>query len=125
MHLLDAPAAAHELHGQPVEQFGVRGLLAHLAEIIQRRDDALPEMVAPDAIDHHPRGQRIFPRAEPFGQRPSSPRSAAIRRRIFHWWIAVIDYADKSGLHQWSAAFRIAADQEIRRRRLIAARPLK
>ena len=59
MHFLDAPAVLDEVAGQPVEQFGMRGALAHLAEIVGRADDAFAEMMLPDAIDHHARGQRI------------------------------------------------------------------
>ena len=41
---------------QPVEQFGMRGPLAHDAEIARRADDALAEVIMPDAIHHHARG---------------------------------------------------------------------
>ena len=47
VELLEAPALVHELHGQPVEQFGMRRLLSHLAEVVERRDDAAAEVVTP------------------------------------------------------------------------------
>ena len=60
---------------------GCVGGLAHLAEVVQRGDDAPAEVVAPDAIDDHARGQRILRGAEPFGQRAPASRSAAVRGR--------------------------------------------
>jgi hypothetical protein len=44
----DAPAALHELDRQIVEQLRMRRLLAHLAEVVERRHDAAAEMVRPD-----------------------------------------------------------------------------
>ena len=46
---------------QPVEQFGMRRPLAHDAEIAGRADDALAEMVVPDAVHHHARGSADSP----------------------------------------------------------------
>jgi len=45
-------------------------LLDWLAEVVEGRDDAAAEMMVPDPIGHHARGQRILRRGEPFGQRP-------------------------------------------------------
>jgi hypothetical protein len=42
-----------------IEQFGVRGLFAHLPEIIRRRDEAASEEVLPDAIGHDARGKWV------------------------------------------------------------------
>jgi hypothetical protein len=56
---LDPPAALHELHCQPVEQLGVRRRVAHLPEVLERRDDAAAEVLLPDAIDDDAGGERV------------------------------------------------------------------
>ena len=80
MHVLHAPAAADELGGQPVEQFGMRRALAHDAEIAGRADDAAAEVIMPDAIDHDARGQRIVGVGEPLRQRGAAAGRFDIRR---------------------------------------------
>jgi hypothetical protein len=67
MELLHAPAALHEFDREPIEQLGVRRLFAHLAEVVDRRDDPPAEMVMPGAIDDHSRGQGILLRRDPLG----------------------------------------------------------
>src|SRR3712207_7307436 len=47
-----------ELAGEPVEQLGVRGLGAHVAEVAWRAHEPLPEVVVPQAVHDHARGQR-------------------------------------------------------------------
>ncbi len=59
VHRLHAPAALDELERQPVEQLRMRRRLAHLAEVARRADDAFAEMMLPDPVHHHARGQRI------------------------------------------------------------------
>ncbi len=66
--MLDAEAARDEFVGQPIQQLGMRGTLAHAAEIVGRADDAASEMIMPDAIHHHARGQRIFGIGDPAGK---------------------------------------------------------
>ena len=39
--------ALHELDRQVVEQLRMRRLIAHLAEVVERRDDATAEVVVP------------------------------------------------------------------------------
>ena len=50
---------------------------AGVAEIVGRSDDALAEMMLPDAVDHHARGQRVVGAGEPTGQ-GQTPAAAAI-----------------------------------------------
>src|SRR5262249_8449484 len=57
-----------ELRGEPVEQFWVRRLLAELAEVVGRGDDAAAEMVLPKAVDDHAGRQRIIFRGDPVGE---------------------------------------------------------
>ena len=59
VELLHAPAALHELAGEPVEQFGMAGRLALVAEILQGSDDAAPEESRPLTIHGHSTGQRV------------------------------------------------------------------
>ena len=59
MERLERPAVGDEPDRQPVEQLGVRGQLAELAEVVDRADEPLAEMPAPDAVDDHPRGERV------------------------------------------------------------------
>ena len=67
MHSLHAPALVDEKLGQPVQQFRMRGLLAHLSEVVRIRRQAAPEVVLPDAIHKHASGQRVAWVRDPFG----------------------------------------------------------
>ena len=69
VHLLDAPATLDEGVGQPIEQFGVRGALAVDAKVGSGGDDAAPKVLLPNAIHYHARGEGIFRRSNPLGQR--------------------------------------------------------
>src|SRR5215510_9421435 len=68
MHRLPTPATLHEFGRHPVEQLGMARTISRGAEIAGRLHDALPEMVLPDAIDGHARGQRVVGARDPFGQ---------------------------------------------------------
>ena len=54
---------------EPVEQFGVRRLLAHLAEVVRRADEAAAEVPLPDAVGDHSPGERVVGSREPLRQR--------------------------------------------------------
>ena len=43
-----------------IEQFWMRRPISHRAEVVGRGDQALAEMMLPDAIDDYPRGERIL-----------------------------------------------------------------
>ena len=75
MQLLEAPAAIHELDGQPVEQFRMAGRVALSAEFLRRGDDPRAEIRLPDAVHGRPRGRRGLPIDEPARER--QPRRAA------------------------------------------------
>ena len=102
--LLDAPAAVHELDRQPVEQLRMRRLLAHLAEVVERRDDAAAEVMLPEPIDDHARGQRIVRRREPLGERQPPARRAAVGPRNLGRRFAVHRHAEEARLHQRAVA---------------------
>ena len=59
MHRLERPAPGDQLAGQPVEQLGMAGFLAHGAEVVGRLDDPFAEMVLPDPVDQHARQERV------------------------------------------------------------------
>src|SRR5207249_11106022 len=57
-----------ELGGEPIEQLGVSGQRAHLAEIVGGGDDPAAKVPGPDAIDHDAGGEWIVRPSEPEGQ---------------------------------------------------------
>ena len=61
MHLFDTPLAVDEFAGEPIEQFRLAGAAAGVTEIAERLHNPSAEMEFPDAVDHHPRGQRVAP----------------------------------------------------------------
>src|SRR5579871_528626 len=72
MQLFQTPAARDKFRGQPVEQFGMSGPFAELAEIARRRYQTPAEMMHPDAIDENATGQRMARSGEPARERQSS-----------------------------------------------------
>src|SRR5207244_2165306 len=91
--------------------------------IIECRHNAAAEMVVPDTIDDHAWRQRVFSGGQPFGQRSSPSGSLTIRWRNLRRRIAVCRYGQEARLHQRSMAVRIASDEEVGWRNLIASRP--
>src|SRR5208283_6163240 len=61
----DAPAVLHEIIGEIIEEFLIARLVAGLAEVADGRDDALAEILVPDAIDEDARRQGIALADEP------------------------------------------------------------
>ena len=59
LHLLHVPIHADELSGQPVEEFGMRRLVALRAKIFRRLHQAGAEVLLPEAIHRHACGQRV------------------------------------------------------------------
>ena len=68
MERLQRPAILDEPGREPVEQLRVRRELAQPAEIVDRTDQALAEMPAPDAIHDHPGRERVPRAGQPSGQ---------------------------------------------------------
>src|SRR5262245_51867495 len=68
MHRLPTPTPPNEFGRHPVEQLGMARTIPRGAEITGRLHDAFPEMVLPDSIDGHARGQRVVGARDPFGQ---------------------------------------------------------
>ncbi len=68
MHLLEPPAAADQLVGEPVKQFRMAGPRALRAEIVLRLHQSDSEMVLPQAVDQYPAGQRVLAVGQPARQ---------------------------------------------------------
>ena len=87
---LHRPAFLDERGGQVVEQLGVRRQFADVAEVVDRADQAGAEQMMPDAVDHHPRRQRIVGAGDPLGQfQPAAARRGErVARRRQHFEIA-------------------------------------
>ncbi len=66
--MLDVPTRPDELDGQPVQQFRVGRRRALGAEVLHRADDAVAELLVPEAVDVDPGRQRVVLVEQPFGQ---------------------------------------------------------
>ena len=72
VQVLERPAAFHKFRRKPVEQFRMRRLVAPESEIARRSDEALAEMVMPEAIHEDARRERIVAMGDPLGQRTAT-----------------------------------------------------
>ena len=68
MEVFEAPSVGDEFGGEPVEEFGVRGLGAVDAEVTGSFDDAGPKMVVPQAVGDDACGEGILRRSDPVGE---------------------------------------------------------
>lgn len=68
MHLLERPAAPDELAREPVEELRVRGRAALRAERVRRLDNALAEVMHPNAVRDDARGERVIRAGNPLCQ---------------------------------------------------------
>ena len=68
MEFLQGPAFIHEAQGEPIKEFGVRGLLGHIAEVIGRGNDAGAEVVQPEPVDEDAGGERVGPVGDGHGK---------------------------------------------------------
>ena len=118
---LQLPAVLDEVVRQPVQQFGMRRTLAHRAEVRRRADQAMTEMMKPDAVHQHTRHQRIRPCRQP--SRIGQPSSAGRKRRVFLWQDGLLsgrhEHAQAAGRDRLLRLPRIAAMKEMRHRNLV------
>ena len=96
MHGFHAPPLANELRGQPVQQLRVRRRRTHPSEIVGCLHNSFSKMMLPDAIDHHPRGQRICVARQPLCQGKSASGGLGLRRRFWE-----DDLPAGCAQHQW------------------------
>ena len=99
----------------------MRGRFAHLAEVLERGDDAAAEVLLPEPVDDDPGGERVVGRGDPARQGEAPARGAPVGPRDLGGRIAARDHLHEPRLHLRAAALDVAADQEIRRRRLVAS----
>src|SRR5688572_19844808 len=78
--MFHAPAGADEFRGQRIEQFRMRGWNAELPEVVWRAYEAFAEVILPDAVDHHARGERIVGAGDP--ARELEPSAAGLDDRM-------------------------------------------
>ena len=83
VYLFQAPAVFHECRRQPVEQFGMCRLVAEAAKVARVRRQPATEMLLPQAVHQHARGERIFRRSNPVRQR-RAPASGLQRSGGWH-----------------------------------------
>src|SRR5260370_35071084 len=60
MQLFHRPAGFHESASEIIEQFGMRGPIAELAEVARRADDGPAKVILTYAVDHDAGGQRVI-----------------------------------------------------------------
>ncbi len=53
VHLLDAPSALGEFHGQPIQQLRMSRRFSLPSEIIRGLDNSFPKVTLPNAVHHH------------------------------------------------------------------------
>ena len=68
-HVLEVPAAVHQLGGEPVEQFGMKRQVALAAKLLAAAHDAGAEEAFPQAIHGHAGGERVVAAHEPLRHR--------------------------------------------------------
>src|SRR5215472_19212777 len=98
------------------------GLLAHLAEVVERCHDPPPKMVMPHTVRNHASCEGIVSRNQPFGQRAAPPRRMTVSRRNLYSRVAVSNHTGKACLHLRTAALIVSMKQKIRRRRFVVPR---
>ena len=81
---LEGPALGDELRGEVVEQLRVRGLVAEATEVVHGRDEAAPEEVVPDAVDHDASGERVLRGGDGLGE------GEAGREEGLEWWTRTV-----------------------------------
>ena len=78
---LTSQPCVHEVDGEPVEQFGVAGVLALGAEVGGRGDDAGAEEDLPEAVHFDAGGERMLGHRDPLGEAEAIGRRAGGQRR--------------------------------------------
>src|SRR6056297_2001286 len=89
------------------------------AQITQILHQAGAEMMMPDPVDHHSRGQWMIGLRQPASKgEPASGLGCAIRKRwlIFKWCPAIGQHGGNSGPDQWTRLFVFATTPQIGRR---------
>ena len=75
--MFDAPSTFDEFPRKPIQQPWMTGRRAQRSEILNRRYQSFTEMMLPDSIHHHARGQRVIRLSQPAGKRQTAPAGLA------------------------------------------------
>src|SRR4051794_6336204 len=82
------------------------------AEIAGRAHDAIAEVMLPETIHHHARGQRIHRGGNPFGERQPTSRTSTDKWNL--GWFIVAHYGlKKSRRDRFAPARQIAARKDV------------
>ena len=110
-----APPVLDEVVRQIIEQFRIGRLVAGLAEVADRRDDALAEIFVPDTVHINARCERIGRAGEPVRQRETATgrRFRRLDIRLF-----AAERLGERRLHFVELALMIAAEEYVGRRRV-------
>ena len=109
MHVLDRPVAVDELRSQPIEQGWVGAGLACPAEVVWSRDESVPEVKLPNAVDYHASCQRMLRTGDPLGQRESAAGRERVRR-LGDGRLGLGQDLEKSRLYFFAGPSGVAAD---------------
>ena len=119
MQAFDVPAGIGKLGSQVVQKLRMRGPGAHHAEVTRRSDDALAEMIMPDAVHHYPSRQRVLGAGDPVGQcRPATRGSVSGHRNDTR--ISRFDDRQEAGLYLFERRVPGTNIQTVRGRSLRA-----
>jgi hypothetical protein len=80
MQPLERPLGVLELQSEFIEQFRMTGLASHATEVVGGVNDALPEVLQPNAIHDASPEQGVLWMGDPFGE-SASPIGLAMRFR--------------------------------------------
>src|SRR5438132_827459 len=80
MQMLEAPAAFHQLDGQPVEQLRMRRRFALRAQVFTGADDPGTEISLPDPVDNRSSRRRRLTVDHPAGERQAVYRLVGRQR---------------------------------------------
>ena len=105
---LKRPAVVHELRREVVQQLRMARRLGLHAQVVRRADEALAEVVHPEAVDRHAGGQRVVAAGDRLGQlQPAAPLGEGLAVRPGE------DLQEPPGDDR-PAVLRLAADEDVR-----------
>src|SRR5579871_6918065 len=116
MDRLHAPALLDEAVSQPVQQLRMRRPFAISAKVVGGTDDSAAEMVLPDPIHHHARGERIVRACDPpcQGDPATSRRKLPVPVAFNHGGSGVTGYcAWEPRFNRFPWLPEISADQDV------------
>ena len=114
MKLLERLAAVAELDREPVEQLGVRRRFSHVAEVVERADQAPTKMVMPDPVHNGTPRERVASVRQPLRQRGTADSFVrGVRQREPRWKLLHAAECSRQSRFAWTAD--VAAMQHVNR----------